>query len=76
METLTIKVKNKERLLFLYEMLSYYDFLELPKLKEEVKSNEKISDFQKLLLAAPTWSDAEYKNYTDNRTKFNQWKVN
>ena len=32
METLTIKVKNKERLMFLYEVLRYYDFVELPEL--------------------------------------------
>ena len=30
METLTIKIKDKERLKFIYEILSHFDFVELP----------------------------------------------
>ena len=35
METLTIKVKNRERLLFLYRLLEYFDFVELPEIKDK-----------------------------------------
>lgn len=44
METLTIKVKNRERLLFLYKILENYDFVELPKLSEN-EDQEQTSDF-------------------------------
>ncbi len=39
METLIIKVKNRERLLFLYEMLKYYDFVELPEIEKQTEKD-------------------------------------
>lgn len=67
METLTIKVKNKERLMFLYEMLSYYDFIELPKLKKNL-SNKTEHDFLK---SAGLWKD---KEITQETLRHKAWK--
>ncbi len=67
METLTIKVKNKERLMFLYEMLSYYDFLELPKLEETEKKKTEHNFFQ----SAGMWKD---RNITQETLRKKAWK--
>ena len=55
METLTIKVKNRERLLFLYRLLKYFDFVELPEMKDETGASSK-GDF---FTIAGIWKDRE-----------------
>jgi len=67
METLTIKVQNKERLMFLYEMLRYYDFLELPKLSEIGISKSEHDFFQ----SAGMWKDREI---TQENLRTEAWK--
>ncbi len=67
METLTIKVKNKERLMFLYEMLSYYDFLELPKLQKTVKEKTEHNFF----LSAGMWKN---RDITQETLRKKAWK--
>ena len=67
METLTIKVKNKERLMFLYEMLRYYDFLELPKLQETIKEETEHNFFQ----SAGMWKN---RNITQETLRKKAWK--
>ncbi|MEA2042088.1 MAG: hypothetical protein U9N85_06000 [Bacteroidota bacterium] len=58
METLTIKVKNKERLMFLYEMLRYYDFLELPELSELQETEQKKTEHN-FFQSAGMWKDRD-----------------
>ena len=67
METLIIKVKNKERLMFLYEMLSYYDFIELPKLKNKVDKKTKHDFFE----SAGMWKD---RDITQETLRNKAWK--
>ncbi len=33
------------------------------------------SDFQKFLLKGPVMTDAEYKQFKENRKKMNQWRI-
>jgi len=68
METLTIKVKNKERLMFLYEMLRYYDFLELPELKEQDKEEDTEHNF---FQSAGMWKN---RNITQETLRNKAWK--
>ena len=68
METLTIKVKNKERLMFLYEMLRYYDFLELPDLKEPDKKEDTEHNF---FQSAGMWKN---RNVTQEILRNKAWK--
>jgi len=67
METLTIKVKNKERLLFLYEVLRYYDFVELPDLPEITQDISKHDFFQ----SAGLWKN---RNITQEALRNKAWK--
>ena len=69
METLTIKVKNKERLMFLYEMLQYYDFLELPELPETVKEKTEHNFFS----SAGMWKN---RDITQETLRKKAWKRN
>ena len=55
METLTIKVKNKERLLFIYEILKSFDFVELPEIGKP-PANEGTHDF---FSSAGLWKDRD-----------------
>ncbi|RLD73988.1 MAG: hypothetical protein DRJ10_17285 [Bacteroidetes bacterium] len=67
METLTIKVKNKERLLFLYEVLRYYDFVELPDLSEITQDISKHDFFQ----SAGLWKN---RDITQEALREKAWK--
>ncbi|OQX97509.1 MAG: hypothetical protein B6I24_08580 [Bacteroidetes bacterium 4572_128] len=69
METLTIKVKNKERLIFLYEILKYYDFIELPKLEDTKKEKIKYNFFS----SAGMWKD---RDITQEILRKKAWKRN
>lgn len=60
METLIIKVKNKERLMFIYEMLRYYDFVELPELQDVTESKEHYNFFQ----SAGIWKNRDISQET------------
>ncbi len=60
METLTIKIKNREKLLFIYEILRYFDFVELPKV-ENIKAVEQKHDF---FSSAGLWQDREISQET------------
>ncbi len=55
METLTIRVKNKERLLFLYKILKSFDFVELPEI-EKTSVDEGTHDF---FSSAGLWKDRD-----------------
>ncbi len=66
METLTIKVKNKERLLFLYEVLRYYDFVELPDL-DIIEKKENKHDF---FASAGIWKD---RDITQEKLRKRAW---
>jgi hypothetical protein len=39
------------------------------------KAKEEISDFQKFILAAPVMSDEQFSKFNQQRTHFNQWRV-
>ena len=67
METLTIKVKTKERLMFLYEMLRYYDFVELPELSEIKQENKEHDFFQ----SAGMWKN---RDITQEELRKKAWK--
>ena len=55
METLTIRIKNKERLQFIYEILKSFDFVELPEIgKTPAKDNT--HDF---FSSAGLWKDRD-----------------
>lgn len=41
----------------------------------ETQTEDEQNDFQKFLMTAPTWSDTEYENFTENRKLFNQWTI-
>mgnify|MGYP006292535865 CR=1 FL=1 len=41
----------------------------------ETQKEDELNDFQKFLMTAPTWSDTEYENFTENRKLFNQWTI-
>ncbi|MDR1973475.1 MAG: hypothetical protein LBQ31_02250 [Bacteroidales bacterium] len=47
-------------------------------LQSETVGQEKneltLTDFQKLLLSAPTWTDEEYDEYLDRRGHFSKWR--
>lgn len=70
METLTIKVKNKERLMFLYEMLRYYDFLELPELPELPETEKKKTEHN-FFQSAGIWKD---RDITQETLRKKAWK--
>ena len=59
METLIIKVKNRERLLFLYEMLKYYDFVELPEIEKYTKKDASHDFFN----SAGLWKDRDISQH-------------
>ncbi len=67
METLTIKVKNKERLMFLYEILRYYDFVELPELQKSTIEKTKHDFFH----SAGMWKD---RDITQETLRKKAWK--
>ncbi len=60
METLTIKIKNREKLLFIYEVLRYFDFVELPNV-ENTKEVEQKHDF---FSSAGLWKNREISQET------------
>lgn len=60
METLTIKVKNKEKLLFIYEVLKYFDFVELPDKQE----NNEIYQNHDFFKSAGLWQNREINQET------------
>ena len=43
--------------------------------QEQVNNDNTTNKFQEFLLTAPTWSDEEYNNFSENRKLFNQWKI-
>lgn len=55
MESLTIKVKSKEHLLFLYKILKSFDFVELPEI-EKISANKVTHDF---FSSAGLWKDRD-----------------
>ena len=67
METLTIKVKNKERLPFLYEMLRYFDFIELQNVSIE-QPQRKEHDF---FMSAGLWKN---RDITQELLRRKAWK--
>ena len=42
---------------------------------KQTEENSEPNEFQKFLLTAPTWSEEEYNNFSENRKLFNQWKI-
>lgn len=68
METLTIKVKNKERLIFLYEVLRYYDFVELPDLQDVETKDDKCDFFQ----SAGIWKERDITQETLRKKAWNK----
>jgi hypothetical protein len=60
MEILTIKVKNKEKLLFIYEVLKYFDFVELPEFENVNKSEQKHDFFS----SAGIWQNRDISQET------------
>lgn len=67
METLTIKVKSKEHLLFLYKILKSFDFVELPEI--EKTSDKKVThDF---FSSAGLWKG---RDISQESLRNNAWK--
>jgi hypothetical protein len=60
METLTIKIKNREKLLFIYEVLRYFDFVELP----EIENKKEIKPNHNFFSSAGLWKDREISQET------------
>ena len=55
------------------EIETFYDSYSI--LKDDNKLGticQEPNEFQKLLLASPTWSDSDFQNFLDNRKLFNQ----
>lgn len=44
-------------------------------LQSDVKASKSSSSLQKLILDAPTWTDAELQNYNDARAHLNQARI-
>ncbi len=60
METLTIKIKNREKLLFIYEVLRYFDFVELP----EVENTKEVEQKHDFFSSAGLWQGREISQKT------------
>ncbi len=60
METLTIKIKDREKLLFICEILRYFDFVELPEIENTKKTEQKHDFFS----SAGLWQDREISQET------------
>jgi len=67
METLTIKVKNKEYLKFLYKILKSFDFVELPEI-EKTSAHKVTHDF---FSSAGLWKD---RNISQESLRDKAWK--
>ena len=44
-------------------------------LQSEVKASKSSSSLQKLIMIAPTWTDAEHQDYNDARAQMNQSRI-
>ena len=52
----------------------YVEVIVLPYKQKDIESKDNKSELQKLLLEAPTMSDADYNEFLKKRKHFNQWK--
>jgi len=69
---------NVEQLLFFIRNLPEDQLLKIQteiNKKLSVKAKENKVDFLEMILQAPTMTSGEYRQFKENRKKFNQWRM-
>ena len=67
----------------LMNLIKHLPANQIAKLKSELddafidsKAKDEKTEFQKFLLMGPVMSDEQYKQFKENRKRFNQWRKN
>ncbi len=67
MQTYSVEILNPKAFRLLKDLAD----LQLISLKKEKIVKRNISDFKKILLEGPTWSESDYQEYLKNREAIN-----